>query len=93
MSPPRTPRNAPGDFYVVAGECIECGAPEQEAPDLMGHDDEHHSCYFRRQPSTDDQRSRAILAVWASCCGAVRYEGSDPDVIRRIESLGATRSS
>src|SRR6478672_10438463 len=29
------PKNAPGDFVVNDFECIQCCAPEHEAPDLM----------------------------------------------------------
>jgi hypothetical protein len=42
-----TPKNAPGLFVVLKDQCIMCGAPEAEAPDLMAHDDEANSCYFR----------------------------------------------
>jgi hypothetical protein len=31
---------------------------------------------------------RAIRAVWVSCCQAVRYRGSDPEVQRRLIALG-----
>jgi hypothetical protein len=67
-------------------------APEGEAPDLMGFDEAARSCYFRRQPTTPDEFDRAIRAVCASCCSAVRYRGQDPDVQRRLIELGQTES-
>lgn len=81
--------NAPGDFYVGENECIMCEAPEHEAPELMSHDESTHGyghCYFKRQPSTPDEVSHAIEAVKVSCCGAVRYGGSDPAIISRLPS-------
>ncbi|MFO0628983.1 MAG: hypothetical protein U0325_25640 [Polyangiales bacterium] len=83
-----TPQNTPGDFYVAKDLCIACGAPEAEAPALMGFDDAARSCYFRRQPATSAEVEQAVRAVWASCCKAVRYRGVDPDVQRRLLALG-----
>ena len=79
------PKNVPGDFIVNDCECISCGAPEAEAPDLMTHDDK--SCYFKRQPSTPEELERAIRAVEVSCVGAVRYVGNDPKVLKRIAEM------
>jgi hypothetical protein len=86
--------NAAGDFYVENGQCITCLAPEHAAPALMGfHKDptgsnrESH-CYFARQPQSQDEIYRAIRAVWSGCCGALRYAGTDPEVIRRLTDLG-----
>ena len=74
--------NAPGDFYVEDQMCISCTAPEHEAPDLMAHDTgKYHHCYFKRQPQTPEEIERAILAVFVGCCGAVRYRGTDPQII------------
>jgi hypothetical protein len=47
----RTPLNAGGDFYVENNMCLACMAPEYEAPELMGYD-EQTGCYFKRQPKT-----------------------------------------
>src|SRR6476469_4734153 len=88
MPEDRTPLNAPGPFYVAKDQCIACRAPEAEAPSLMAYDEEHYSCYFHRQPETPDEAYRAIRAVWASCCGAVRYGGSDLQVIKRLADIG-----
>jgi hypothetical protein len=87
-----TPQNAPGDFYVAKDRCITCGAPEAEAPALMGFDDAAQSCYFRRQPATPAEVEQAIRAVWVSCCEAVRYQGVDPEVQRRLIALGGSAS-
>lgn len=87
-----TPQNAPGDFYVAKDQCIACGAPEAQAPELMRFDEVARSCYFRRQPATPAEVEQAVLAVWASCCEAVRYRGVDPDVQRRLCELGECES-
>ena len=78
-------RNAPGDFYVGAGECITCGAPEHEAPDLIHTEDD--GCYFFKQPRTPEELERAVRAVCVSCCGAVRYGGEDQTILDRLEQL------
>lgn len=78
------PLNAPGPFFVIHGQCLMCTAPENEAPDLMGHEEIDYHCYFRRQPSTPEELDRAIRAVQVSCCGAVRYAGKDPETMKRI---------
>src|SRR5215217_5795088 len=50
------PANAPGPFYSENDGCISCGAPNAEAPDLMGWYEERRGghtsshCIFRRQP-------------------------------------------
>ena len=80
----RFPKNASGPFYVENGMCITCMAPQHEAPDLMGFDEEAHHCYFMRQPSTPEELGRAVRAVWVSCCGAVQYAGNDPTIHRLI---------
>lgn len=89
MSEPlvRHPRNSDGPFYVVKDECISCGAPESHAGELMSHDDSGH-CFFVRQPSTSEEVSAAIGAVWVSCCAAVRYGGTDTAILTRIGNLG-----
>jgi hypothetical protein len=82
--------NAPGDFYVEDGMCIACTAPEREAPDLMAHQSVGavgYHCYFRRQPETPAELERAIRAVEVGCCGAVRYGGPDPEIIRRLNRV------
>lgn len=53
----------------------------------MSYDEEHSTCFFERQPTTPEDEYRAVRAVWASCCSAVRYGGNDPRVIARLENL------
>ena len=85
------PKNAPGAFYVENGECICCGAPEDAAPNLMAHDGGdgllRYHCYFKQQPATSEELDQAINAILLSCCGAVRYGGSDPVIKKRISEL------
>jgi hypothetical protein len=82
------PKNAPGPFYVVNTECITCGYPHVLAPDLMAweRDSEGHEshCYFKRQPEMPEEIEQAIRAVNGSCCGALRYAGTDPEIIKRL---------
>ena len=83
----RHPLNSEGPFYGENGQCMSCGAPESETDGLMSHDAKGH-CFFARQPLTDDETNAAIRGVWASCCGAVRYGGEDPQIMIRLAELG-----
>jgi hypothetical protein len=85
----RTPLNVAGPFYVEADCCITCGAPEAEAPDLIRFDDTHGSCYFHHQPVTPDETFHAIAALNVCCVGALRYAGTNPDILRRLTRLGS----
>lgn len=79
---------APGDFYVAPGECVSCGAPAAVAPNLIRHSSEpYHSCYFIKQPSTDEELRQAVAAVNASCVCAVRYRGNDPQILSQISPM------
>ena len=80
------PNNVPGDFYVQCDSCIHCGAPEAEAPDLM--EMTYAGCYFKKQPETKEETERAINALAVSCIAAVRYRGTDKDILRKITDLG-----
>lgn len=83
----RNPKNAPGPFYTERGQCIACGAPEDEAPDLVAYDDEA-GCYFRRQPENAEEVEAALSALLASCVDAYRYGGDDVPIRRRLAQIG-----
>jgi hypothetical protein len=82
------PSNSDGPFYVLADECIACGAAEQQAKGLMSHDD-NGSCFFARQPFTTEETDAAIRALWSSCCEAIRYSGDDVAILTRIAQIGS----
>ena len=84
----RAPLNAEGDFYVEKDLCLACMAPEYEAPELMGYD-EQTFCHFKRQPATPEELDHAIEAVCVSCIAALRYAGTDPRILERLRSKGA----
>src|SRR4051794_10759855 len=82
------PLNAPGDYYVVDGDCMACCAPEAEAPELMSHaETPHYHCYFKKQPTSPTQLDQAIRACQVSCVAAVRYGGKNPRVIERLHDI------
>ena len=83
--------NAPGPFYTAEGQCMMCGAPEAEAPDLMAFDEARGTCYFRRQPATPEETVRAVHAVAVACCDGVRYAGSDPMILQELQRLDPHR--
>jgi hypothetical protein len=78
-----------GDFYVVDGDCITCGAPEAAAPTLIAHQQEEYGhCYFKRQPETLEEIDQAINAVAVSCVSGLRYRGKDEKIIQKLYEIG-----
>ena len=59
----RLPENAEGEFYVDAS-CIDCATCRLVAPTVFGSLDRDLS-YVRRQPATDEERTRALMALVA----------------------------
>jgi hypothetical protein len=70
---------------------MSCGAPEVEAGTLMSHDGKGH-CFFVRQPTTAEEVNAAILSLWSSCCGAVRYGGHDHGILVRLAEIGQSET-
>lgn len=84
--PERYPLNQ-GDFYSENGSCTACGAPQAEAPVLIEHSREDH-CYFRKQPVTGAEVDQAIRAMMVSCTNALRYGGTDEQILKRLYENG-----
>lgn len=88
------PQNAAGAFYVEDGECISCGAPHAVAPDVMAWTEDPNTypgmthCYFKKQPQDEAELRQALNAIAVSCCGAIRYAGSDKEVLREKRKNG-----
>ncbi|MHA4807335.1 ferredoxin [Flavitalea flava] len=73
-----------GDFYINNGDCITCGAPQAEAPDLIEHAENDGHCYFKKQPESEAELDEAISAMMVSCISALRYGGTDEKILRRL---------
>jgi hypothetical protein len=90
------PENAPGDFYVQRDQCMICMLPYVTAPEIFGFHDASLTtgsragshCYVAHQPASPAELDLTIEALTGSCCGAVRYAGTDPDIISRIRNGG-----
>jgi hypothetical protein len=82
----RHPQSAPGDFYVVNGECTACGAPHPVAPNLIGWADgvDGAHCIWKRQPQTPEEVQEAIDVVLVYEVACHRYGGSDKEVIKTL---------
>ena len=90
----RFPNNAPGAFYTLGditsdgtwcGQCLSCGAPENEAPTLLAPLSETNSdTYFVRQPETEEEIEQACRALEVCCVDALRYGGRDPRILARL---------
>jgi hypothetical protein len=88
--PQRVPDNAPGDFYVEAGRCLQCCLVHGEAPDVLNDlGQPFNECFFRRQPQTPEEVERAIDAICISEMCALRYGGTDPSIIARLRARQA----
>lgn len=81
------PRSVEGAFHVANDVCLACDFPHQIAPDLIGYvsesSDTYH-CFFKCQPKTAGEVELAVEALAASCCGGLRYRGTDLNVIAAI---------
>lgn len=84
----RDPRNAPGDFYVEDGCCIDCGLAEAEAPALLASLKDVENCYFKKQPTTPEELEQAVQAMRVSDMGCHRYGGKDAAILRRLKAEG-----
>lgn len=85
--PQRVPENARGDFYVEAGFCTRCCLPHGKAPELLNDaEQDFQECFFRRQPQTPEEVDRAISALCVSEVCALRYAGTDPEIIAKLRS-------
>jgi len=70
---------------VWCGDCLWCGAPEAEAPTLFApFDDTYTNTYFVRQPSTPEELEQAIMSALVCCVFAVRYGGTDREIISKL---------
>ena len=88
--PQRVPENAPGDFYVEAGCCMQCCIVHGEAPDLLNDlKQPFEHCFFRRQPQTPEEIEQAISAICVSCICALRYGGTDESIISTLHARDA----
>jgi ferredoxin len=76
-----------GDFYINNGDCISCGAPQAEAPDIIEHGSDGH-CYFKKQPQTEIELDQAIGALMVSCISALRYGGTEEKILKRLYEDG-----
>ena len=101
----REPDNAPGPFYVVKGQCLICALPPNTAPNNItwsnetfrfnpegceGYNCPTH-CRVERQPETDEQIAEMIEAACGSCVQAIRYCGTDPNILSKFKELGYER--
>jgi hypothetical protein len=90
----RHPLSVPGPFYVEDGQCINCLAPADKAPDLFGYFAEPPGmrgcshCYVKQQPRTPAELERMLQAIQASCCSGLRYCGNDPAILKRLRQDG-----
>jgi glyoxylase-like metal-dependent hydrolase (beta-lactamase superfamily II)/ferredoxin len=69
----RLPENAPGEFYVDQS-CIDCATCRIVAPAVFGSL-ERDLAYVRRQPQTEGERRRALMALVACPTASIGTAG------------------
>jgi len=75
----------PASAVIWCGDCLACGAPEAAAPTLFAPFDETYTdTYFVRQPATPEETEQAIMSVRVCCLSAVRYGGTDREIIAKL---------
>lgn len=93
--------NAPGPFYVIKGHCILCALPPQTAPQNITWSQETFQrscgetcpthCRVERQPETAAELAAVFEAARSSCVEAIRYCGTDPEILARFRAEGLER--
>ena len=92
LNPNRTSKNVDGDFYSTGywmsdgecGDCLDCGLPEGEAPELLADLDKFDYTHFVKQPVTNVETERACNACEVCCVNALRYGGKNIEIIQRL---------
>ena len=79
----RLPENAPGEFYVDQS-CIDCATCRIVAPAVFGSL-ERDLAYVRRQPRTEAERRRALMALVSCPTASIGTVG-------RVDASGASRA-
>lgn len=66
--------NVPGAYYVDES-CIDCDACRTEAPESFKRNDEAGYSFVFKQPSNDDEKKKAQLALEACPVEAIGQDG------------------
>ena len=56
--------------------------PEETSPTLIETDAK--SCYFKKQPETENEIQAALHAMEVSCCSGLMYKGNNKAIISQI---------
>ena len=87
------PSNVIGPFYVTTN-CIICGLPPETAPENISF---HHdckgpnTCRFFKQPENQKELDLVFEAMAGSCVEAVRYRGTNKEILKQIKGRGLSR--
>ena len=88
------PDNPPGPFYVIRDQCVACGLPPECAPSNItwhGCDACSNHCRVERQPKTESELDQVIESALGSCIEAIRYCGTDPEILQRFREADLER--
>jgi hypothetical protein len=88
--------NIEGPFYVT-DQCIICALPLETAPAIFkwhftkACGDCPRSCCVAKQPETEEELNATVEAMLHSCVSAIRYRGTDREILDRLVKLGARK--
>jgi hypothetical protein len=94
--------NAAGAFYVIKDHCIICALPIETAPASVswnrcikkreeGEDYRSLHCRIHKQPETKEEIRAMIEAAVSSCVEAIRYRGTNDDILAEFRKVGMER--
>jgi hypothetical protein len=86
--PKAHPENVAGPFYVEDGCCISCGVPVDAAPDIFDWAQDETSCFLKRQPASQAELDRTMVAIARAEADCIRYRGDDPAISIRVMQAG-----
>ena len=94
----REPDNAPGPFYVIKDQCTLCALPPETAPANITWSERTFQrscgetcpthCRVAKQPETAEELALVMEASRCSCIAAIRYCGTDPEILARFRAVG-----
>lgn len=89
---PRQSDAVPGPFYVAKDECIICDYPPTLAPKCVKMKQAECPtdmyCHVYRQPTTQEELNSMYEAMWGSCVQAIRYCGTNPEILTELRKRG-----
>lgn len=66
--------------------CLDCGGPQNVAPELISKLGDPEGTYFVKQPVTNEEIRAACLAIRSCCNDSLFYRGTKPETCRMLKN-------